>query len=113
MPKIVTSKSSVVRPLFESMSREHLASTAKALGVNVGKSKGNTVDNMVKATATGQAQVKVYYTISFKPADGSAQRRTFYSATLRTYVSGPGEGNAVQITPDNAIAGSPGDSSES
>ena len=107
MNKIVTSKNTVAAPLFDSMTREELAATAKALGVPVGKSKAATIANLNKAVTANQAQVKMVCTISFKPADGSACRKTYFGRTLRTYVSGPGLGNDTWLTPANAVAGSP------
>ena len=107
MPKINTSKNTVAAPLFDSMSREELAATAKALGVPVGKSRANTIANLNKAVTAGKAQVKMVCTISFKPADGSASRVTYFGKTLRTYVSGPGKGDETWLTPANAVGGSP------
>jgi hypothetical protein len=105
--KVVTSKPNVALPLFESMTREELAATAKALGVGVGKSRANTIANLNKAVAAGKAQVKLVCTVSFKPADGSASRVTYLGRTLRTYVSGPGKGNETWLSPANAVVGSP------
>jgi len=107
MKKIVTSQNTVAAPLFNSMTREELASVAKALGVPVGKSRANTITNLNKAVTAKQAHVKMDCTISFKPADGSARRVTYFGKTLRTYVSGPGLGNYTWLTPDKAVSGSP------
>jgi histidyl-tRNA synthetase len=109
--KIATSNAAAVAPLFESMTREELAATAKALGVSVGKSRANTIANLNKAIAAQKAQVKAVYTVSFKPADGSASRVTFFGRTLRTYVSGPGLGNDTWLMPSAAVTGSPTDKS--
>jgi hypothetical protein len=105
--KVITSKSIVAAPLFNSMTREELAATAKALGLNVGKSKANTIANLDKAVTAGKAQIKMVCTISFKPADGSACRKTHFGRTMRTYVSGPGKGDETWLTPANAVSGSP------
>jgi len=105
--KINTSKPTVAAPLFESMTREELASTAKSLGVSVGKSRANTIANLTKAVAAGKAQVKMVCTVSFKPADGSASRVTYFGKTLRTYVSGPGKGDETWLNPAAAVTGSP------
>ena len=105
--KISTSKPTVAAPLFDSMSREELAATAKSLGVSVGKSRANTIANLTKAVAAGKANVKMVCTISFKPADGSASRVTYFGKTLRTYVSGPGKGDETWLTPVAAVTGSP------
>src|ERR1035441_3080544 len=110
--KVITSKSNIAAPLFNSMSREELAATAKALGLNVGKSKANTIANMDKAVAAGKAQIKMVCTISYKPADGSARRMTYLGRTLRTYVSGPGKGNETWLVPAAAVSGSPEPSAE-
>jgi hypothetical protein len=107
MPKIVTSKPAAAAPLFDSMTREELAATAKSLGVPVGKSRANTIANLNKAVAAGKANVKMVCTISFKPADGSASRVTYFGKTLRTYVSGPGKGDETWLTPAAAVPGSP------
>ena len=105
--KIVTSKPTVAAPLFESMTREELAATAKAVGAPVGKSRANTIANLTKAVGAGLAQVKMVCTVSFKPVDGSASRITYLGRTLRTYVSGPGKGNETWLTPAAAFTGSP------
>ena len=105
--KIETSKPTVAAPLFESMTREELASIAKSLGVSVGKSRANTIANLTKAVAAGRAQIKMVCTVSFKPADGSASRVTYFGKTLRTYVSGPGKGDETWLTPVAAVTGSP------
>jgi hypothetical protein len=105
--KVNTSKNTVAAPLFESMTREELAATAKAIGIPTGKSKTNTIANLNEAVTDGKAQIKMVCTVSFKPADGSASRVTYFGKTLRTYVSGPGEGNATWLTPDEAVHGSP------
>lgn len=107
MSKIVTSKSTVASALLDNMTREELAATAKALGVTVGKSRANTIANLTKAVADGKAHVKLVCTISYKPADGSAARVTYFGKTLRTYVSGPGKGNETWVNPANAVGGSP------
>lgn len=104
---IAISKSTIAAPLFDSMSREELAATAKSLGVSVGKSRANTIANLTKAVAAGKAQVKMVCTVSFKPADGSASRVTYFGKTLRTYVSGPGQGNETWLLPAAADTGSP------
>jgi hypothetical protein len=105
--KIVTSKPTVAAPLFDSMSREELAATAKSLGVTVGKSRANTIANLTKAVADGKAQIKMVCTVSFKPADGSASRVTYFGKTLRTYINGPGKGDEVWLSPSAAVTGSP------
>ena len=109
---IVTSKPIVAAPLFDSMTREELAATAKSVGVPVGKSKANTIANLTKAIADGKAQIKMVCTVSFKPADGSASRVTHFGKTLRTYVSGPGKGDETWLTPDAAVTGSPAPAGE-
>lgn len=111
--KVTTSKPSVAAPLFDSMTREELAATAKALGVPVGKSRANTIANLNKAVTANKAHVKMVCTISFKPADGSASRVTYFGKTLRTYVSGPGKGDETWLTPANAVGGSPAPACES
>jgi hypothetical protein len=84
-----------------------LASVCAALGIPKGKTKTSTVANLVKATASGKANVKMVCTISFKPKDGSASRVTHFGKTLRTYVSGPGDGDVTWLVPANAVPGSP------
>lgn len=110
--KIATSKSAIAKPVLDTMTREDLAATAKALNVPVGKSKANTVANLCKAIDNGKAHFKAQCTLSFKPDDGSASRTTYYGATLRTYVSGPGKGNEVWLTPATATPGSPADQND-
>lgn len=92
--------------LFATMSGDDLRATAKALGVKCGKSLKDTLANMVKAAKDGNVHVKSAWTISFKPADGQTPRQTFYSATARNYISGPGKGNEVHFAP--SPAGTPG-----
>ena len=113
MNKVTISKPAATVILFNSMTREELAATAKSLNVNVGKSKANTIANLTKAVADGKAQVKMVCTVSFKPADGSASRMTYFGKTLRTYVSGPGMGDETWLTPAGAVTGSPAPAEES
>lgn len=105
--KINTSKCTIAAPLFDSMTREELAELAKSLGLSVGKSKANTIANLNKAVTDNKAHVKMVCTVSFKPADDSASRVTYLGKTLRTYVSGPGQGNNTWLTPAAAVTGSP------
>lgn len=105
--KVATSKPVAANSLFESMTREELADTAKALGIPVGKSRANTIANLSKGIASNAVQVKCMFTLSFKPADGSALRKTVFGKTFRTYVSGPGKGNETWLTPAQATEGSP------
>ena len=112
MSKIVTSSPTVAAPLFDSMSREELAATAKSVGAPVGKSRANTIANLTKAVAAGKAQVKMVCTVSFKPTDGSASRVTYLGRTLRTYVSGPGKGTETWLVPSAAVTGSPAPAGE-
>ena len=100
-------KSASFKPLLENLSAANLNSTAKALGVKSGKSKKATIENILKAGDAGAANLKVQFTVSFKPADGSAKRVTYLGANFRNYTSGPGEQDLVWLTPDNAAPGSP------
>lgn len=59
---------------LDSISREDLSSLATHLGVPVGKSKKNTVDNLAVAISNGKARLKVLVTISVPPtAEALAQ----------------------------------------
>ena len=109
---VKTSNASNFRPLFTSMSRNELRALATSLNVPRGKSNKDTIANLEKAIADGKANVKGVFTVSFKPADGSASRVTYFGKTLRTYVSGPGQGDETWLTPDNKVSGSPADTSE-
>ena len=105
-----TSKPAAASVLIASMSTEELDAVAVAVGVQVGKTRSVTVSRLNKAIADGKAQVKMVCTVSFKPADGS--RITYCGRTLRTYVSGPGQGNCTWMLPANAIQGWPSDPNE-
>ena len=111
--KIKTSAPAIARPLFTSMTRDEMRALATSLNVPRGKSNKDTIANLEKAIADGKAHVKAVCTVSFKPADGSASRVTFFGKTLRTYVSGPGKGDETWLTPSAAVTGSPADTSES
>ena len=110
MPKIVTSKSNVAQAALETSSREELAATAKALGVPVGKSKANTIANLIKAGDAGKVHFKTQLTVSFKPEGGT--RTTYLGRTLRNYISGPGKGNETWLVPAAAVTGSPAPAGE-
>ena len=105
--KIATSKPTVAITLFESMTRDELRAVATSLNVPRGKNAKDTIANLTQAVADGKAQIKMVCTVSFKPADGSASRVTYFGKTLRTYVSGPGKGDEVWLTPAAAVSGSP------
>ena len=105
-----TSKPAAASVLIASMSTEELDAVAVAVGVQVGKTRSVTVSRLNKAIADGKAQVKMVCTVSFKSADGS--RITYFGRTLRTYVSGPGQGNCTWLLPANAIQGWPSDPNE-
>ena len=102
-----TSKSAIATPLFATMTHDELKAVATSLNVPVGKNVKATVSNLSKAIQEGKAHVKAVFTISFKPDDGSAPRKTHFGKTLRTYVSGPGNGDQTWLTPDAAVNGSP------
>jgi len=107
MSKIVISNPATVAPLLNSMTRDELRAVATSLNVPRGKNAKDTITNLMKAVAANKVQVKMDCTISFKPADGSKGRVTYFGKTLRTYVSGPGLGNFTYITPANPVEGSP------
>jgi len=101
------SKANIAVPALKTMSIEHLKATAKAAGVPVGKSKKAVVTNLTNAIKTGKVHCKLYFALSTNPAKPGepTQRKYHYTATLRTYTSGPGEENTVQITPAVPIEG--------
>jgi hypothetical protein len=109
MAKVKTSSPSIATPLFASMSRDELRALATSLNVPRGKSNKDTIANLEKAVKDGKAHVKSVCTVSFKPADGSASRVTYFGKTLRTYVSGPGKGDETWLTPAEKVTGSPAD----
>ena len=100
-------KSAVPQAALETLSREELAAVAKSLGLPVGKSKSNSIANIVKAGAAGKVHFKTQFTVSFKPNGGS--RMTYFGKTMRNYVSGPGQSDETWLTPASATAGSPAD----
>lgn len=109
MSNVKTSKGSIAKSILDAMSREELTATAKAAGIKVGKSKADTVKNIMTEAdkgRDGRAQLKLSFSLSFKPADDSAQRITFLAKRFRTYVSGPGMGDETIVTPTNPIHGS-------
>ena len=95
------SNANIAIPALETMSIADLRNTAKACGVTCGKSKKNTVANLIAAVKAGKVHFKSYFTLSTNPAKQGepTQRVTHYAATLRTYKSGPGDENAVHIRP--------------
>lgn len=107
MTKVNTAKSIVAKAALELQSREDLAATAIALGLPVKSKTSKTaiVSALVKAGDEGKAHIKMDLTISHKPEGGF--RTTYFGCKVRNYVSGPGEGNTVWLTPLNAIQGSP------
>lgn len=109
--KVKTSPALVAAPLLNSMTRDELRAVATSLNIPRGKNAKDTIANLSKAIADGKAHVKAVCTISFKPADGSASRVTYFGKTLRTYVSGPGKGDETWLTPAAAVTGSPADQS--
>jgi hypothetical protein len=111
--KVKTSNPAIARPLLASMTRDELRAVATSLNVSRGKNAKDTAANLEKAIADGKAHVKAVCTISFKPADGSASRVTYFGKTLRTYVSGPGKGDETWLTPAAPVSGSPADQSDS
>lgn len=112
MNTVKTSKPNAAAPVLELQSREDLAATAKALGLTVTAktSKKALVSALVKAGDAGKAHFKMDLTISFKPEGGT--RTTFFGCRARNYVSGPGDGNQVWLTPANPVQGSPANPGE-
>lgn len=109
---VKTSKAAVVAVLLSSMTRDELRAVATEIGVPRGKNAKDTAANLQKAVADGKLNFKASCTLSFKPEDGSAPRKTYFGKTLRTYVSGPGKGDETWLTPANAVQGSPADENE-
>jgi len=105
------SKANILIPLLNNMSRQDLAGVAKAANAKVGKSKANTVANVVDAIANGKIHGKVGFSLSTNPTEPgsgqSTQRMTHYAAVFRTYLSGPGQENEIRVTPDVPVHGSP------
>ena len=105
--KSLVSKASIASDLLTSMTGDELRGVAKAIGVPKGKNNKDAIRNLTKAIEAGGLQVKAVFTLSFKPADGSASRVTYFGKTMRTYISGPGQGDETWLTPDQAVGGSP------
>mgnify|MGYP001569969250 CR=1 FL=1 len=75
----------IINDTLATMSREHLTATAKALGLPVGKSKGNTVTNITKAINDKTARFTVEFTIrSNANPDATVYPPAIYRAKLRT-----------------------------
>ena len=104
----------VAIPALQTMSTTDLRNTAKACGLQIGKSKANTVANLSAAIKSGKVHFKSYFTLSTNPAKPgeASQRVTHYAATLRTYKSGPGDENTVHITPSAPVNASPASPTE-
>ena len=66
-----------VSAALDSISREDLSSLATHLGVPVGKSKKNTVDNISVALANGKARLKVLVYISTPPSPEALQQNSY------------------------------------
>jgi len=96
------SKSNIAVNHLENMAVENLRALAKAAGVPVGKSKKNTIANLLPAIDSGKLHCKCDVYFSTNPAQPGepTQRKYLYHATERTYTSGPGQENVVHITPD-------------
>lgn len=92
---IKTTSPTLALPLLQSMSRDDLRAVATNLGVPRGKNREDTIANLADAVEEGKAHIKANWTISFKPADGSKSRETYFVGMNRTYISGPGKGNEV------------------
>ena len=97
--KVATTKSAANKAFLETLSREDLAATAIALGlpVKAKTSKTAIVAALVKAGDDGKAHFKNLFSISFKPEGGT--RTKYLEADFRNYISGPGEGNKVWLSP--------------
>lgn len=90
---IQVSAAAIATVVLASMTRDDLRAVAKSIGVPTGKDRKNTETNLKAAIAAGKLHCKLQTALTFKPDDGSADRKTFYVSTLRTYISGPGKGN--------------------
>ena len=90
---IQTSKAAIAAVVLASMTRDDLRAVAKAISIPTGKDRKDTEKNLTKAIEDGKLHCKLQTALTFKPADNSKDRETFYVSTLRTYVSGPGKGN--------------------
>lgn len=91
--KINISAPLIASVVLASMTRDDLRAVATAINVPRGKDRKDTEANLLKAVKDGKLNCKLNTALTFKPADGSAMRKTFYASTLRTYISGPGKGN--------------------
>lgn len=110
--KTVIAPALAALPLFQSMTREELRAVAKLAGVKTGKSSKDTVNNLMAAVEAGKLNLKAVCTLSFKDVANQpdSMRINYYGKTLRTYVSGPGLGNDVWMTPPvAAVPGHPTD----
>jgi hypothetical protein len=84
--------SAIAVDAINSMSRSELSALAKQAGVSVGKSKPNTVDNLLGAIIQGKLQVKSIFTVTLPPPPvlqtspyGARHGRTLFVKKFRSY----------------------------
>ena len=108
--KINILKAAIAAVVLNSMTRDDLRAVASAINVPRGKNASDTIANLTQAVEDGKLNCKLQTALTFKPADNSKDRETFYVSTLRTYVSGPGKGNEkLFCVPLPSKAGTPAD----
>src|SRR5260370_1214124 len=108
-----STKPKIASHLFSTMTPDDLKAVAASLSIPTPKSLKTTLANLETAIAENKAHVKAVFTISFKPDDGSAPRKTHFGKTLRSYVSGQGESDNTWLMPANAVSGSPAEPADS
>lgn len=81
----MNAKNKLITDLLNTMSREELSGTAKALGCSVGKSKGNTVTNIGKAIADKTARCTIQFTLRTNSDPTATTAPTVFSRKFRTH----------------------------
>jgi hypothetical protein len=76
----------IIAATLAGMSQKELSAVAKTAGVPVGKSRKNTVDNVIGAVQSGTIRVKAEVSIHLPPAEGELYGGTKIAVRkLRTY----------------------------
>ena len=107
--KIKFATAAAALPTFDVTSRTELRKLARSIGVPTGHNKADTIRNLTNAIREGKLHFKSCSTFSVNPAKQGepTQRVTYLGVNLRTYLSGPGKGVSVWLTPDAPRNGSP------
>lgn len=78
-------KSVLIEQVINTLTRDELRALATQFGVPVGKSKENTITNLMEAIQNGKARVKLMVYVGHPPVQGQKYGQFIFAKKFRSY----------------------------